>query len=298
MRPKTFKPRTSLARSASGEYLWCKVGSTRASKSSDRPPVWARLGARQGSIHDRLGRKITSVKDRLGPRIPPSDFTSLLRARAEGRCFNCFAPDHRIAQCRDPPKCIMCSRSGHKAKHCSSSEAGRKKEPTAKAAPREPSPRRKKMELPLDPTPGAPVRRVERITACTSWSGDLRVAEREVAINGLVAVQLDARVRLTCEAVRRDVLHQLHIPEHELMVTRLKPAWFLLRFESPQRRSRRQDSVREPYWLAAHALDQADSERERDEEIGCFCLWLWTSDPDAIAKEGVLQISKPVVDAH
>jgi hypothetical protein len=46
LRPKTFKPRASHARSASGEYIWCKVGSTRASKSSARPPVWARLGTR------------------------------------------------------------------------------------------------------------------------------------------------------------------------------------------------------------------------------------------------------------
>ncbi|RLM85305.1 hypothetical protein C2845_PM04G26580 [Panicum miliaceum] len=118
------------------------------------------MGTRQGNIHDRLGQRITSVKDRLLPRIPRSDFTSLLQVRAEGRCFNCFAPNHRIAHCRDPPKCILCSRSDHKARHCLSSGEGRKKELAAKAAPRKPPLRSKTMELLLDPTRGVLLVRV------------------------------------------------------------------------------------------------------------------------------------------
>ncbi|PUZ57260.1 hypothetical protein GQ55_5G415500 [Panicum hallii var. hallii] len=191
------------------------------------------------------------------------------------------------------------------------------------------------MELLLDPTPGAPERRVECITACTAWSGALWEAEREVEIHGLVAVQLDARVHLTYGAMRRDVLRQLRIPEHELMVTHLKTAWFLLRFESPHLHNvalatRVLPASRTSLWLMpwtkqvsakssslfyrvrvcieglpSHAhrietitplfkaptfIDTVDPERQRDEEIGCFYLWLWTSDLDVIAKEGVLQI--------
>ncbi|RLN25033.1 hypothetical protein C2845_PM07G06010 [Panicum miliaceum] len=194
------------------------------------------------------------------------------------------------------------------------------------------------MEL-LDPIPGAPERRPVRVTACTEWTGELRAAERDVTIHALVAVQLDARVWLTCEAVRRNVLLQLRIPEHELSVVRLKPATFLLRFLSPHLRnealaarvlSMGRVGLRLMPWtkqvnatssslcyrgrvclegVPSHGhqietvrqlfrgpvfVDGVDDERERDEEIGCFCLWLWTSDPDAIAKTGVLQIAEPV----
>ncbi|RLM93520.1 hypothetical protein C2845_PM08G08550 [Panicum miliaceum] len=48
------------------------------------------------------------------------DLLQLLWKKASGRCFNCFARDHRIAQCRDPPRCILRSGSGHKAKLCPS----------------------------------------------------------------------------------------------------------------------------------------------------------------------------------
>lgn len=53
-------------------------------------------------------------------QVQQPDLLQLLRTKASGRCFNCFARDHRIAQCRDPPRCVLCSRSGHKAKLCPS----------------------------------------------------------------------------------------------------------------------------------------------------------------------------------
>jgi hypothetical protein len=49
-----------------------------------------------------------------------------------------------------------------------------------------------------------------------------------------------------------------------------------------------------PLFKAPTFINTVDPERRRDKEIGCFCLWLWTSDPDVIAKEGVLQIAEPV----
>ncbi|KAG2653100.1 hypothetical protein PVAP13_1NG427919 [Panicum virgatum] len=188
------------------------------------------------------------------------------------------------------------------------------------------------MEPLLDPIRGALERRPERVTACTVWTGQLRAAEHDVTTLSLVAVQLDARVWLTCETVRRDVIHQLRIPEHELTVVRLKPATSLLRFLSPQLRNEALaacvlsvgriglrvmpwtkqvnamssslcfcvcvclegiETVRQLF-RGPVSVDGVDDERERDEEIGCFCLWLWTSDPDAIAKTGVLQIAVPV----
>jgi hypothetical protein len=55
-----------------------------------------------------------------------------LRSRAGlDRCFNCLAPSHRIASCRDPPKCLRCFRFGHKARFCL---ALRSRSPVAPAA--------------------------------------------------------------------------------------------------------------------------------------------------------------------
>jgi hypothetical protein len=44
----------------------------------------------------------------------------LFKKRAVGRCFRCLAFDHRIADCRDPFKCLLCFKSGHRARHCRS----------------------------------------------------------------------------------------------------------------------------------------------------------------------------------
>ncbi len=63
------------------------------------------------------------------PLRPPPPRTSLrwsrsapsaafLRARQEGRCFRCLASDHHRSDCRDPPKCLLCSRFGHFARRC------------------------------------------------------------------------------------------------------------------------------------------------------------------------------------
>ncbi|KAG2535827.1 hypothetical protein PVAP13_9NG134546 [Panicum virgatum] len=85
--------------------------------------------------------------------------------------------------------------------------------------------------------PGEPERRLAWVTACAGRTVAIRDAERDVSLHALIAVQLDARVRLTCEQVRRDVLRQLHIPEHLMGVTKMKDATFLLRFVQPAQRN-------------------------------------------------------------
>lgn len=35
-----------------------------------------------------------------------------------GRCFRCLALDHRVAQCRDPIRCLSCRGVGHTSKYC------------------------------------------------------------------------------------------------------------------------------------------------------------------------------------
>lgn len=36
-----------------------------------------------------------------------------------GRCFNCFSPDHRVAECRSCVRCFLCRLPGHRVYMCS-----------------------------------------------------------------------------------------------------------------------------------------------------------------------------------
>ncbi|CAO2142374.1 unnamed protein product [Urochloa humidicola] len=232
---KTFKPRfDALLRLEE----W-RVNSARRAK---RPSVWARLGSKQMGIHERPGGQV----------VNHNGFLELLRTKAVGRCFNCLARDHRIVECRDPPRCVLCSRSGHKARFCPSrrgpntaptssspfSALGIGKAPSASAfyvaskqaggassAARVPCPSS------MDFIPGDAERRPDRVVACAARSAAVREAEQDLLLHGLIAVQLDSRAQLTCEAVLRDVLHQLNIPESALRVSRISTAKFLLRFD-------------------------------------------------------------------
>lgn len=75
------------------------------------------------------------------------------------------------------------------------------------------------------------------VTACAGRTVAIRDAERDIHLHGLVAVQVGARARLTCEQVHRDVLRQLRIPGHQLAVKKMKEATFLLCFVQPAQRN-------------------------------------------------------------
>lgn len=118
LRGRAFMTANNHRRPSSGRLEWQEVGGRKA-RSNAGASVWSRLGASQRSVFDRLGKKVTSIYDRLGHSTPVGENSlDILKTKAAGRCFNCFARDHRIAECRDPLKCILCSRSGHKARFC------------------------------------------------------------------------------------------------------------------------------------------------------------------------------------
>ncbi|CAL4898611.1 unnamed protein product [Urochloa decumbens] len=63
----------------------------------------------------------TQVVHRRGWRrqaAPPRREARPVPADLVGLCFNCFAPGHVAAACRNPPKCIRCRREGHRARTC------------------------------------------------------------------------------------------------------------------------------------------------------------------------------------
>ncbi|CAN6289566.1 unnamed protein product [Urochloa humidicola] len=352
---KTFKPRFENTKRTDE---WMEHSARRRPAPAT---VWARLGTKKGGIHDRLGTKQGGIHGHEWMESAHGiiGILPLLRARAVGRCFNCFARDHRIAQCRDPPCCVLCSRSGHKARFCPTRCAPpapgpvwRRRVPAAGA----PAPATKKtMAVPTasDPAPAtkkldaAPPlsmdfdadRRPARVSACAARSGEIREAERDLRLHSLIAVQMDARAHLSCEGVLRNALQQLRIPTHALRVSRLSTTAFLLNFESLEMRNAahscgelssgpaalhlmpwgRQFSgtISHLFYRArvclegvpVHAqnaeavmhllpkqsfVEQIDYEKQTEDEKGCFILWIWCNDPEAVAVQGTLKIEEPL----
>ncbi|CAO2176019.1 unnamed protein product [Urochloa humidicola] len=80
--------------------------------------------------------------------------------------------------------------------------------------------------------PGDAWRRPEHVTACAARSVEVKEAERDLQLHGLVAVQRDARAHLTCDLVHQNALQQFRIPSHALQVTRISNCSFLLRLHS------------------------------------------------------------------
>lgn len=158
-----------------------------------------------------------------------------LKAKAGKRCYNCLSAGHRIADCRDPPRCLLCSRFGHKARshfspHISSSSRAAAAAPvppctaatsaaprvvsaaasspraaaasavprsTAAACPAFAAPAKQEDGYVLSTRiPGAPDLRPGHVRAGVARTVAVREEERALETFALLAVQVDARVRL------------------------------------------------------------------------------------------------------
>ncbi|CAL5085642.1 unnamed protein product [Urochloa decumbens] len=332
---RTFKPRFD---SSKRPEEW---NDNSKKHSSAKTSVWGRLGPRP-SVHDRLGARVP-----LGQQQAINGYLQILKAKAIGRCYNCFASDHRIASCRDPPKCLLCSRFGHKARYCprppstAASVLWRRRAPDEGPPAGSAAPSPAAATAPMNFIPGESWRRPAKVSACAARTAEVRDADRDLLLHALVAVQIDARAQLTCEGVLRDALQQLRIPSSALQVSKISTSMFLLRFQSPAVRNAalarralvaghtslhlmpwgRQVSAAAAlghlYYRArvclegvpghAHQVESVlhllpkqsfvegiDFVREREDEKGCFILWIWCQDPDAISILGNLQLEEPM----
>ncbi|CAL4969089.1 unnamed protein product [Urochloa decumbens] len=353
---RTFKPRFDTSKRPEE---WNDYSPRRRPARS----VWGRLGPSPGTVQDRLAHR-GSAFDRLGERVPlgqqGNGYLQILKTKAVGRCYNCLASDHRIAACRDPPKCILCSRSGHKARRCprrAPAAIWRRRAPAAPIAgaaapscggapastPEDSVPAPSASPLPtMERIPGEAWRRPAHVSACAARTSDVREMEQDLQLHALVAVQIDARAQLTCDGVLRDALQQLRIPQHALKVTRISTSTFLLRFQTPDMRNAARScraivvghtslhlmpwgrqvgaaaAVTNLFYRArvcfegvpGHAhqvesvlnllprqsfVEEIDYTREREDEKGCFILWIWCKDPEAISVLGTLQVQEPLV---
>ncbi|CAL5043353.1 unnamed protein product [Urochloa decumbens] len=99
LKPRTFRPRFPAGQLAPQTWYDEKSMGGRS-----KATVWSRLGATP-RIHD-------------GPVNNGGPWSEALKTKAGRNCYNCLSAGHRIADCRDPPRCIICFRFGHKARLC------------------------------------------------------------------------------------------------------------------------------------------------------------------------------------
>jgi hypothetical protein len=60
-----------------------------------------------------------------------SQFKALLFRKARGKCFKCLSPEHRVAECRNLAKCLLCGEFGHKARWCPGEQVKKTGRPAA-----------------------------------------------------------------------------------------------------------------------------------------------------------------------
>jgi hypothetical protein len=68
--------------------------------------------------HSHRSRRLSSTGS--SSRHLDSLRRAIYLSKLQGKCFNCLASDHRVAQCRNPTKCLVCPRSGHISYGCPS----------------------------------------------------------------------------------------------------------------------------------------------------------------------------------
>ncbi|WOK94461.1 hypothetical protein Cni_G03163 [Canna indica] len=120
-----------MSRPNAGEWTTVsyKRGSRRVSFGSAPPPSsssWVPSSSFADAVRSfrpPLDRAIMKPASSSSPRssssAPAPDIAALfVHLRKSGRCFNCCAHGHRSFDCRERPVCLICHRSGHKARNC------------------------------------------------------------------------------------------------------------------------------------------------------------------------------------
>jgi hypothetical protein len=181
------------------------------------------------------------------PPPPVSRFKELLFRKAKGKCFKCLSPDHRVAECQNLAKCLLCGEFGHKARWCkgkqgvkegaptvgvtvsAAAEALRTARRTASTSPPTYPARARKLGGMEAPATYADQRKA-LVCAAAPRSADIADAEQRYSRYGVVAVGWCPDLELT--DVGRLFARQLRLHESEILVTMRAPGEYILLFDS------------------------------------------------------------------
>ncbi|RCV12983.1 hypothetical protein SETIT_2G310500v2 [Setaria italica] len=107
---------------------------------------------------------------------------------------------------------------------------------------------------------GAAHRSPDHVTVCVSRSVAVREEERCLSLTALIGVHVNGRAKLSGEVVSASAA--------KLMYPNI--------FNAPT------------------FIEEIDTEHETEQERDCLCLWVWTANPDGLAKTVSLQVVEPL----
>ncbi|CAN6304928.1 unnamed protein product [Urochloa humidicola] len=124
-RPEHPRPRPSpLAPTDDCQPGWTRVQGRQWRKKFDKPASYPPRHTTASRLPPTAKHNIYPPTAKQHSRRPPTASTTAARAifhlKTQGRCFKCLARDHRSNVCRDPFRCLLCFRSGHKQSRCPS----------------------------------------------------------------------------------------------------------------------------------------------------------------------------------
>ncbi|XP_062230000.1 putative leucine-rich repeat receptor-like serine/threonine-protein kinase At2g24130 [Phragmites australis] len=148
--PMHLEPPAALDVGPSGSHA------AKASDGMDDSLGWVK-------VKSRFWRRSVNAKN--SRRQPPASSSglnamailSLFKKKSSGRCFRCLASDHKFADCRDPPRCILRSASGHRSSWCPSKKKPARHRAARTASWRHIEPMRK---APIQQAPALPLNSV------------------------------------------------------------------------------------------------------------------------------------------
>ncbi|CAO2184290.1 unnamed protein product [Urochloa humidicola] len=193
-----------------------------------------------------MGRWFSASQETLPPwnawATGHGSFIPMFKLLTVGRCYNCLGPDHFVANCIFPTRCLLCRRSGHVARYCA-------------------------LHHDEYHGPGAPHRRLAWAGACAPFSDAMKAALVSVRIvpeaaAGVAAPALLYKVRVCVEGV----------PAH----------------------ARHLETVAGLFAGGSTLVESLDDGGVvADKEAACVRAWMWTRDPDTVARTGTLLIQEP-----
>ncbi|CAN6198765.1 unnamed protein product [Urochloa humidicola] len=227
----------------------------------DLSPPWEEAKSKR-LRHKKSFPSSSSTSMRTPQRQPAGDGLRHTQPRYKeafrGKCFRCLASDHRLAQCRDPPRCLSCRCSGHFARRCprqlkrsiqsrltfpSSSIHTRLTFPASAPdihnrlifPPLPSSPKTAPANQPAQMayTSGAPLQRPVEGFAVLSVEGAMAAELRRLRCTGVVLTAMDRNSSPAPVEVQRALNQQLRIPLHNIATSRHKPEDFFTRFDHP-----------------------------------------------------------------
>lgn len=184
--------------------------------------------------------------------------------RFAGRCFRCLATDHRVTQCCDPLRCLKCGGPGHISRSCPSrSHRSISNElcsrlvfplenihsriafpplppkPASSTNPQQILPARPKstsFATELEHVPGHAVNRPMRNGVIIVASEIMTQEANRLKLHAVTVAAPPDGFHVGTLEVAYALCQQLHVPRHNISVSRLRPGHFLVDFKMSSER--------------------------------------------------------------